>query len=195
MLAEPFHGNAAQLLDNRSDCNNHPFIATQFCGLAIIYFRFRKFASSLWHIPLPQPVGTDMQQGTIISPVRWQLFQERSAFFCRSQTEYKLTVLPQNSPKEPQANVILGCVSWNGECEAHEAMSPFCTALITLLLQWPHLLPLGWDTAFQGKGQSAGKCPKESTEENWRFCKYSVVYCTVQHKEETRDNLDCKELL
>lgn len=61
-LAEPFHGNTAQLLDNRSDCNNHPFIVTLFCGLAIIYLSFRKFVSSLWHIPLPQPVGTDTQQ-------------------------------------------------------------------------------------------------------------------------------------
>lgn len=136
MLAEPFHGNTAQLLDNRSDCNNHPFIATQFCGLAIIYLKSRKFASSLWHIPLPQPVGTDMQQGTVLSLVRWQLSRERSAFFCRSQAEYKLTVLKKKkSPKEAQANVILGCISWNRACKAHEVMSPFCTALITLLLQ------------------------------------------------------------
>lgn len=62
MLAEPFHGSTAQLLDNRSDCNNQPFIATLFCGLAIIYLGFRKFVSPLWHIPLPQPVGTDTQQ-------------------------------------------------------------------------------------------------------------------------------------
>lgn len=99
MLAEPFHGNTAQLLDNRSGCNNHPFIATRFCGLAIIYLRFRKFAYSLRHIPSPQPVGTDTQQGTIISLVRWQLSWERSAFFCRSQAEYKLTVLPKKTPK------------------------------------------------------------------------------------------------
>lgn len=91
------HG--AQPLGNRSDCNNHPFIATLFCDLAIIYLMFRKFASSLWYIPLPQPVWTDMQQGTIISLVRWQLFRERSAFFCRSQAEYKLTVLQKKKSK------------------------------------------------------------------------------------------------
>lgn len=124
------HG--AEPLSNRSDCNNRPFIATPFCDLAIIYLRFRKFASSLRYIPLPQPVWTDMQQGTIISLVRWQLFRERSAFFCRSQAEYKLTALPK---KKKKANVILGYVSWNTACKAHEVMPPFCTALIRLLWQ------------------------------------------------------------
>lgn len=142
MLAEPFHGNTAQLLDNTSGCNNHPFIATQFCGLAIIYLRFRKSVCSLWHIPSPQSVWTDTQQGTIISLVRWQLFWERSAFFCRSQAEYKLTVLQKKKALKTRANVILGCISWNRTCKADEVMCPFCTALITLVLQQPHLLPL-----------------------------------------------------
>ena len=101
MLAEPFisweHG--AQPLGNRSDCNNHPFIATLFRDLVIVCLRFRKFASSLWYIPLPQPVWTDRQQGTIMSLVRWQLFRERSTFFCRSQAAHKLTVLPKKKKK------------------------------------------------------------------------------------------------
>lgn len=108
MLAEPFHGNTAQLLDNTSGCNNHPFIATQFCGLAIIYLRFRKSVCSLWHIPSPQSVWTDTQQGTIISLVRWQLFWERSAFFCRSQAEYKLTVLQKKKSSKNPSKCHLG---------------------------------------------------------------------------------------
>lgn len=39
------------------------------------------------------------------------------------------------------------------------------------------------------------KCPKESSEKNWRFCKYSVLDCAVQHKEEAGDDLDNNKLL
>lgn len=170
------HG--AQPLSARRDCNNHPFIAAPFHHLAIIYLRFRKFASSPWHIPLPQTVWNHMQRGAIIRLVRWQLFREGSAFFCRSQAVYKLTVLPKE-----KANVILGYTSWNTAWKAHGVMSPFCTALIRLLLQQPHLLPLVQGMAFQGKGRSAGKCPKESNKRDQRSWKYSVFYCIIQHKE------------
>lgn len=170
------HG--AQPLSARRDCNNHPFIAASFHHLAIIYLRFRKFASSPWHIPLPQTVWNHTQQGAIIRLVRWQLFREGSAFFCRSQAVYKLTVLAKE-----KANVILGYTSWNTAWEAHGVMSPFCTALIRLLLQQPHLLPLVQGMAFQGKGRSAGKHPKDSNKRDQRSWKYSVFYCIIQHKE------------
>lgn len=105
----------AQPLGNRSDCNNRPFIALLFHDLAIIYLKFRKFVSSLWNIPLPQPVWTDTQQGTIISLVRWQLFRERTAFFC---------ILLQfagwiqiDSVAKKKVNVILGYISWNAACK------------------------------------------------------------------------------
>lgn len=124
----------AQPLSNRSDCNNHSFIVTPFYDLAIIYLRFRKFASSLGYIPLPQPVWTDMQQGTIISLVRWQIFRGRSAFFC-SSAGCRLNTNWQCCKKKKKATVILGYQSWNTACKAHEVMSPFCTALIRLLLQ------------------------------------------------------------
>lgn len=70
----------------------------------------------------------------------------------------------------------------------HEVMPSFCAALIMLLLlPQPHLLPLVWGMALHGKGGSAGKYPKGSSEKNWRFCKCSVLYCAIQRKKEAGD--------
>lgn len=184
MLAEPFCGEyTAQPLSNRRNCNSHPFTVTLFCDLAIIYLRFRKFAS-LWCIPLPQPVRTDnaarnnnkLGQVAALQRKICILLKITSWIQIDSVAKKKKSICHLGVHKVEQS--LQG--TWSNASILHStdkaAAAVTSPAALGVWLLWFGACH------FRGKGRSSDKCPKESSEKDQGFWKYSALYRVIPHK-------------
>lgn len=190
-LAEPFHGNTAQLLDNRSDCNNHPFIATLFCGLAIIYLSFRKFVSSLWHIPLPQPVGTDTQQRNN-KPGHVAAFLRKMYILLQITGRIQVDSVAKKKPQKTPSKCHLGV------CELEQSLQGVWSNA-SILHSTDNAAAVASPTAF-GLGHSISRKRQISWEVPRAVRRIggfvNTVYCTVLfNMKKLEMDLVCKKLL